>query len=285
MLSERVRGILPPDTALTWEAITPIVPSTAYLGGGTAIAVHLGHRVSRDLVFFFHRNSVNLEELITRLSEVGPFAVTERAPGTLNGIFSARVQFLHADETRPQRLLESPTQVDGLHIAQISDLMAMKLEVVGDRGELRDYFDLMTIEQRRGRTVDEGLALFLERFQPEYPDQAINHILLGLGYFDDVDPDEALSVHASRSLTTGRADSVKSSPPAAANRMDHASVLCPHQSPLDGRMAPLRRYDSVERFGRSRSAQRPLVQRSPARKQPNVTLWLLPKGSGTSHTL
>jgi hypothetical protein len=42
--------------------------------------------------------------------------------------------------------------------------------------------------------VDEGLALFVERFQPEYPEQAINHILLGLGYFDDVDPDDALPV-------------------------------------------------------------------------------------------
>jgi hypothetical protein len=195
MLPERVRGILPPDTASTWEVIAPIVPPAAYLGGGTAIAVHLVHRVSRDLDFFFHRNSVNLDELSVRLSVAGPFAVTERAPGTLNGVFSAtRVQFLHADEGRPQRLLESPTQVDGLFVARISDLMAMKLKVVGDRGELRDYFDLMTIEQRTGRTVDEGLALFLERFQPEYPDQAINHILRGLGYFDDVDPDDALPV-------------------------------------------------------------------------------------------
>jgi hypothetical protein len=195
MLSERVRGILPPGTASTWETIAPVVASAAYLGGGTAIAVHLAHRISRDLDFFFHRNSVNLDELSARLSAAGPFAVTERAPGTLNGVFSAtRVQFLHADELRPQRLLESPTQVDGLSVARISDLMAMKLKVVGDRGELRDYFDLMTIEQRTGRTVDEGLALFLERFQPEYPDQAINHILLGLGYFDDVDPDDALPV-------------------------------------------------------------------------------------------
>jgi hypothetical protein len=72
--------------------------------------------------------------------------------------------------------------------------MAMKLKVIGDRGELRDYFDLMTIEQRTGRTADEGLALFVARFQPEYPQQAINHILLGLGYFDDVDPDDALPV-------------------------------------------------------------------------------------------
>jgi hypothetical protein len=195
VLTERIRRILPPDTASTWETIAPVVPAAAYLGGGTAIAVHLAHRMSRDLDFFFHHGSVDLDELAKNLSATGPFAVTERVPGTLKGVFSAtRVQFLHADEARPQHLLEQPQEIDGLRIAQISDLMAMKLKVVGDRGELRDYFDLMTIEQRTGRIVDEGLALFLARFRPEYPDQAINHILLGLGYFDDVDPDDTLPV-------------------------------------------------------------------------------------------
>jgi Nucleotidyl transferase AbiEii toxin, Type IV TA system len=193
MPSDRVRNILPADTAATWDTIAAIVPPDAYLGGGTAIAVHLGHRISRDLDFFFHHGSVDLDELTRRLSAAGPFAVTKRMHGTLNGVFSAtKVQFLHADEGRPQHLLEPPEEVDGLRVAQLSDLMAMKLKVVGDRGELRDYFDLMIIEQRTGRTVDEGLALFVERFQPEYPQQAINHILLGLGYFDDVDPDDSL---------------------------------------------------------------------------------------------
>ena len=195
MPSNRVCEILPRDTAATWDAITPVVPSGAYLGGGTAIAVHLAHRVSRDLDFFFHHESIDLDALASRLAAAGPFAVTERSAGTLNGIFSAtKVQFLHADEARPQHLLEPPEEVDGLHVAGLSDLMAMKLKVVGDRGELRDYFDLMTIEQRTGRTADEGLALFVARFQPEYPQQAVNHILLGLGYFDDVDPDDALPV-------------------------------------------------------------------------------------------
>jgi hypothetical protein len=195
MPSDRVREILPPDTAGTWDAIAPVIPPDAYLRGGTAIAVHLGHRVSRDLDFFFHHQSIDLDKLARRLNAVGPFAVTERSAGTLNGIFSAtKVQFLHADEGRPQHLLEPPEEVDGLQIAGLSDLLAMKLKVVGDRGELRDYFDLMTIEQRTGRTADEGLALFVARFEPEYPQQAINHILLGLGYFDDVDPDDALPV-------------------------------------------------------------------------------------------
>ena len=141
--AEPLRAFLPPDTAATWLAIATIVPPDAYLGGGTAIAVHLEHRTSRDLDFFFHHHSVDLDEMARKLSAAGPFAVTERAPGTLNGVFSAtRVQFLHADEVHPQRLLEPPQQFDGLQVAQISDLMAMKLKVVGDRGELRDYFDL-----------------------------------------------------------------------------------------------------------------------------------------------
>src|SRR5487761_233694 len=148
MPSDRVRQILLTDTAKTWDAIAPVIPSGAYLGGGTAIAVHLGHRISRDLDFFFHHHSIDLDELAIALSGAGSFAITERSPGTLNGLFSAtKVQFLHADEGRPQHLLETPVSVDGLQIAQLSDLMAMKLKVVGDRGELRDYFDLMTIEQ------------------------------------------------------------------------------------------------------------------------------------------
>jgi Nucleotidyl transferase AbiEii toxin, Type IV TA system len=194
-LPERLRAILPAGTAETWETIAPAVPPDAYLGDGTAVAVHLAHRMSRDLDFFFHHDSVDLDRLAKRLSALGAFAVSQRAPGTLNGVFSGtRVQFLHADERRPQHLLETPQQVEGLRIAQISDLLAMKLKVVGDRAELRDYFDLMVIEQRAGRMAEEGLSLFLDRYQPEYPDQALNHIVLGLGYFDDLDPDEALPV-------------------------------------------------------------------------------------------
>lgn len=195
MPSDQVREILPPDTAATWDTIAPVVPRDAYLGGDTASAVQLEHRISRDLDFFFHHERIDLDKLASRLTAIGPFAVTERSAGTLNGVFSAtKVQFLHADEGRPQHLLEPPGEVGGLQVAGLSDLMAMKLKVVGDGGEPRDYFDLMTIEQRTGRTADEGLALFIARFQPEYPQQAINHILLGLGYFDDVDPDDALPV-------------------------------------------------------------------------------------------
>lgn len=192
-LPERIRRILPPDTAKTWSTLAPLVPEAAYLGGGTAIAVHLGHRVSRDLDFFYHHDALNLDQIATTLAAAGRFAVTLRAPGTLNGVFSkTKVQFLHADEGAPQHLLATPAKVEGLRIAALEDLIAMKLKVIGDRGELRDYYDLMAIEQQTGRTVEEGLSLFLARFAPAYPQQALGHIVRGLGYFDDVEPDDLL---------------------------------------------------------------------------------------------
>ena len=52
MPSDQARKVLPTGTAAAWDAIVPVIPPGTYLGGGTAIAVHLAHRVSRDLDFF-----------------------------------------------------------------------------------------------------------------------------------------------------------------------------------------------------------------------------------------
>lgn len=189
-----LRAVLPANTARAWETIAAAVPGSCYLAGGTAVSVHLRHRVSRDLDFFFHEEPLDLDALSDTLSGLGPFAVTLRADGTLNGEFSAtRVQFLQA---AGQQLLEAPASVEGLRVAGISDLLAMKLKVVGDRGEARDYFDLMTIEQRTGRRAEEGLGLYLARYRirPAQAAASIDPIVRGLGYFGDVEEDEALPI-------------------------------------------------------------------------------------------
>lgn len=194
-LPQWLEAVLPGETAATWEQIAPVVPSDAYLGGGTAIAVHLRHRPSRDLDFFFHEDTVDLDQLVERLRADGPFAVTQRTTGTLNGLFGeTRVQFLRAGLTRPERRLEPTTLVGGLHVAALGDLLAMKLNAVAGRAQLRDYFDLMTIERKGGRTIEEGLGLFLARYQPEHEDSAITPILLALGHLDDVGEDPFLPV-------------------------------------------------------------------------------------------
>jgi hypothetical protein len=190
-LPAEVAAVLPEDTARNWEVIAPIVPEGAYLAGGTALAVHLRHRVSRDLDFFFQR-PVNLDEVAAALQSRGPFAVSLRDTGTLNGVFSqTRVQFLSAEN---QHQLEPTTTVAGIDVAGLGDILAMKLKVIGDRGELRDYFDVMQVERQARRTAEEGLGLYMARYGVPPEHITIRHIVAGLGYFDDVADDDALPV-------------------------------------------------------------------------------------------
>jgi hypothetical protein len=194
-LPDDLATVLPSGTVRAWEALAPVLPNELYLGGGTAVAAHLRHRESRDLDFFFHGGAVDLEALAKELSKAGEFAVTHESTGTLRGLFGdTKVEFFHADEVQPQYLLEQPETVGGLRIAGLKDLMAMKLKVVGDRGEMRDYYDIKTIEEQAGLTVEDGIALFLERYNVNVGSEALRHIVIALGYLDDLEQDEALSI-------------------------------------------------------------------------------------------
>jgi hypothetical protein len=189
-LPAELRRVLPAETAKAWEAIAPVLPADCKLGGGTALAVHLGHRESRDLDFFFGDAALDLNALERVLRTRGEVAVTLRAPGTLNCQYGgAKLQFLHA---AGQRDLDQPLPVEGIPVLGISDLFAMKVKVIGDRGELRDYFDLKKIEELTGRRVEEGIGLYMARFGVAPEDASIPHIVEALGYLGDVDEDDLL---------------------------------------------------------------------------------------------
>ncbi len=194
-LPDALQGLLGTATVRAWRTLAPVLPNGMYLGGGTAVAVHLLHRESRDLDFFFHKDAVDLERLSSELGGTGAFAVTYESAGTLRGVFGeTKVEFFHADEVRPQHLLEKPSTVAGLPVAGLKDLMAMKLKVVGDRGEMRDYYDIMLIEQRAGLTVEDGLALLLERYALSSTSDSLAHIISALGYLDDLEEDDSIPV-------------------------------------------------------------------------------------------
>lgn len=185
-----LKQILAPDIAEAWEHIASVLPSTCRLAGGTALAVHLHHRQSRDLDFFYTDQDLDLTALAEQLSLVGSFAVGNRAPGTLSGVFrQARVQFLDAHD---QSDLAEPELLAGIPISSLADIFAMKVKVIGDRGELRDYFDLKRIEERTGRCFEEGIGLYMDRYRVPPEHASIGHIIEALGYLHDVDEDDML---------------------------------------------------------------------------------------------
>lgn len=70
----------------------------------------------------------------------------------------------------------------------------MKLNAVTGRAKLRDYFDLMVIDQQTGYPIEQGLAFFLERYRPQVPEQSAIIVVQSLGYLDDVVEDETVPV-------------------------------------------------------------------------------------------
>ncbi|HUF99826.1 MAG TPA: nucleotidyl transferase AbiEii/AbiGii toxin family protein [Ilumatobacter sp.] len=181
---------MPSGTVETWQKIAPLVPAAAYLVGGTALTVHLRHRVSRDLDFFFDGH-VDIDALEAALQKIGKLATTSKGPDTLNGVLgSTRIQFL---EARNQQQLAAPTHVAGIQVASVEDILAMKLKVILDRGELRDYFDIMRIDEHVV-PVEEGIDLFMRRYGVGRGDNNIAAILSTLSYLGDVADDPMLPV-------------------------------------------------------------------------------------------
>lgn len=189
-LPAELARLLPGETAEAWERIAPVLPPGCELAGGTALAVHLGHRQSRDLDFFFSDADLDLDSLEGALTTCGNLAVIRRATGTLTCQFDgAKLQFLHA---AGQRDLDQALTIQGIAVLSLSDVFATKVKVIGDRGELRDYFDLEQIEQLTGRGIEEGIGLYMARYGVPPQDASIPHILQSLGYLDDVAEDDMI---------------------------------------------------------------------------------------------
>lgn len=190
-LPDHVRRILPADTAAAWLTLAPSLPRELHLGGGTAVAVHLGHRESRDLDFFFHE-AVDLGEIKGLLGELGAFAVTHESRGTLKGLFGAtKIEIFDASQLN--RLAE-PVVVAGVNVAGLQDLMAMKIKVMAERGEMRDYFDVKAIDEKGAISVEEGVELYTRRYGIDSSNDALPHLYRTMGDLSDVEIDDLLPI-------------------------------------------------------------------------------------------
>jgi len=154
-----------------------------YLAGGSAAALHLGHRVSIDLDFFSEQD-YEVEPLVQRLGALGRLVVQQQSPGTMVGqLEGVRISFF----TYPYPLLEEAGIVDGVRIANLLDIALMKIVAIGQRGRMRDFVDLYFI-CRLGLTLDELLRRVPQKYTTvSYPSY---HLLRALTYFDDAEGDE-----------------------------------------------------------------------------------------------
>jgi len=191
--------VLEPSTRGLLIRLASVLGEDFYLVGGTALAIHLGHRLSIHLDFFTGE-SFSEDAVLQRIeSELAPAVVTTfgRAENTLNlSVEGVKVDILRY----AYPLIEQPRQVDGYQLLEISDIAAMKLAAITKRGSKKDFFDIAVL--LRDRPLDKLLDYYSQKFPTHKPFMVIR----SLGYFDDAE--QARSCHDScNGLGKGKTDS------------------------------------------------------------------------------
>jgi hypothetical protein len=156
-------------------------PGPFYLAGGTALALHLGHRRSVDFDWFSERPLPDPLRLATEIEASGvPLEVTGVDKGTLHArSASVRVSFLEYRYPLLRPLVE--TRLSGVRLASLEDIAAMKLAAVAQRGSRKDFVDVFALGGILG--LDEMLALYRRK----YDVRDVGHVLVALAYFDDAE--------------------------------------------------------------------------------------------------
>ena len=175
--------ILPKSQQGLWAELGPVSQFGFVLYGGTAIALQLEHRTSLDFDFF---TSCDFEK--TKLLEMLPArargAIVQDERNTLSLKTEEGVYLSFFGGIGIGRL--GRPVVDrkyGIQLACLEDLLALKLAVVTQRAQWKDYFDMAAL-LRAGLSLADGLAgaraLYGSAFAPRAALQALT-------FFEDGD--------------------------------------------------------------------------------------------------
>ncbi len=149
------------------------------LAGGTSLALRFGHRISVDLDFFTHGPFDN-ELLVATLKKDFPLDERRRGPTGITGfITGVKIDLVKY----PYPPLHQPETLDGIRLASLPDVIAMKLSAITNRGAKKDFYDLKTLIDRF------GLAKLIDHYGAKFPETDPLMLLRSLSYFSDAETD------------------------------------------------------------------------------------------------
>lgn len=177
--------VLPEAQRKLWTELSA-VPREFLLYGGTALALHLGHRNSVDFDFFANR-ALNIAALQRDIPFLAGAQIVQREKNTLSAIVNrggpVKISFFGVPNL-PRLAPPHLARDNGLQIASLIDLAGTKASVVQVRAEAKDYIDIDALLTRANITLPTALAaalrLYGATFNPEIT-------LKALSYFGDGD--------------------------------------------------------------------------------------------------
>jgi hypothetical protein len=156
----------------------PVLEQTR-LVGGTALALQLGHRKSIDLDFF---GTVDCEAEYLRESIAGIASLTilKESPHIhiyiVDGIKVDIVNYKYP-------WLDDVVLEQGLRLASVNDIAAMKITAIIGRGTKKDFIDIAFLLHHF------SLEEILHFYAAKYNDSSVFMAMKSLAYFDDAETD------------------------------------------------------------------------------------------------
>jgi hypothetical protein len=163
-----------------------LCPPGYLLAGGTALALYLGHRQSEDLDFM-SMTPGDPGVIAASLQARDPSTVVvDRSAHSLHlQIRGVKVSYLWQPGVR----LDADAVVDGIPLASVSTLAALKCNAIANRGARKDFIDVVAL-------LEAGWSLpqLLNAAQDHAPTLDRGHLLRSLTYFADAEqePDPVL---------------------------------------------------------------------------------------------
>lgn len=158
----------------------------AYMAGGTALALGIGHRHSYDFDFFT-RKEFDEKMLVQRIKRLIPDFELEKIDWRTIMGYIQKTRFTLFFYDYP--LLFPAQKFLKINIVDVKEIAPMKIAAISDRGKKRDFIDLFfIINKEKLLTLEECLNLYDKKFKLLKQNKV--HILKSLSYFEDADQDE-----------------------------------------------------------------------------------------------
>lgn len=172
-----------PDTIRALKLVSNIsIVKKSYLAGGTALALHLGHRFSVDLDFFTQQ-VFDEKTLSGELKTLPEYKEEGTAWRTVWGkIGKTKFSLFYYEYS----LIKKTVNFEGIQILKKEDIAAMKVHAIEDRGTKRDFIDLYFLAK------EFSLKEIFKFYNQKYGvlKEHFYIILRSLQYFDDAERDK-----------------------------------------------------------------------------------------------
>jgi predicted nucleotidyltransferase component of viral defense system len=137
------------------------------LVGGTALSLHRGHRVSVDIDLFTDAEygSVDFDAIDTFLRSNYSYVDTNNhdviGMGKFYFIGDNQMNCIKLDLFYTDKFIDKTIVIDGLRLASIEEIIAMKMDVIVRTGRKKDFWDIH--ELKDDYSISEMIALHKKR--------------------------------------------------------------------------------------------------------------------------